>query len=108
MIQDAREIDDGRIFESEICIVGAGAAGITLAITLAEAGIDVCLVEGGGLTLEQESQSLYTGKNIGIDYPPLTGSRLRYFGGTTNHWGGTVRPFDAFEFEPHSWVPDSG
>ncbi len=108
MIHDAREIDDGRIFESDICIVGAGAAGITLAITLARAGIDVCLVEGGGLTLEQESQSLYAGKNLGIEYPPLTGSRLRYFGGTTNHWGGTVRPFDAFEFEPHPWVPDSG
>ena len=108
MFIDAREIETGRTFRSQVCIVGAGAAGMTLAQSLADSGIDVHLVESGGLRLEPGTQSLYECENLGFAYPPGTSSRLRYFGGTTNHWGGTVRPLDAFEFEAHSWVPDSG
>jgi choline dehydrogenase-like flavoprotein len=34
--------------------------------------------------------------------------RLRYFGGSTNHWGNYCRPLDAIDFESRDWVPYSG
>ncbi|MBW2416928.1 MAG: GMC family oxidoreductase [Deltaproteobacteria bacterium] len=108
MFVDARSVDDGRVFESDVCIVGAGAAGITLALELAKAKVDVTLVESGDFQLEAATQKLYEGRVIDGDYPPIQLSRLRYLGGTTNHWGGACVPLDPFEFEAHSWLPHSG
>jgi len=108
MFVDARTVDSGSEFASDVCIVGAGAAGIALALTLARRGRDVCLLESGGFTLEDATQQLYAGGVAGAGYPPLVTSRLRYLGGTTNHWGGACIPLDDFEFEAHDWVPHSG
>jgi choline dehydrogenase-like flavoprotein len=108
MFLDARSVDPGKVFRSEVCVVGSGAAGITLALALADAGIDVDLVESGDFDLDAKTQSLYEGRIIDGDYPPIQINRLRYLGGTTNHWGGACMPFDPFEFEPHPWVPHSG
>jgi choline dehydrogenase-like flavoprotein len=105
MFIDARSIDDGRVFERDVCVVGAGAAGIALAVSLAEAGLDVDLIESGGFEPEDTTQALAFAKVDGLD---MYTARLRYFGGTTNHWGGWCRPLDPFEFEAHPWIPDSG
>jgi choline dehydrogenase-like flavoprotein len=108
MFVDARSVDDGHVFQSQVCIVGAGAAGITLALELASARVDVTLVESGDFQLDPKTQGLYAGRIVGGDYPPIQLSRLRYFGGTTNHWGGACVPLDPFEFEAHPWIPHSG
>jgi len=100
---------DGETFEADVCVVGAGAAGLTLALDLAGRGVSVVLVESGGLEFQQRSHDLLdydvseqTGEGL------LKASRERFFGGTTNHWGGVCQPLDAFEFEYHPWVPNSG
>jgi choline dehydrogenase-like flavoprotein len=56
-------------------------------------------MEGGGFEPTAESQALYRGELLGLPYS-LEGSRLRYFGGTSNHWDGQTRPLDARDFEP--------
>lgn len=84
----------------DVVTVGAGAAGIALARALDAAGLTVLLVEGGGLETSDESQQLYDGTYSGLPYS-LLGSRARYFGGTTNHWSGWVRPLDPDDFS--SW-----
>lgn len=108
MFIDARTIPDNEVLEMDICIIGAGAAGITLALEFMGHPFRVGLLESGDLQYEQKTQSLYAGKNIGLPYFPLEAARLRYFGGTTNHWGGVSRPFDEVEFEPRDWIPYSG
>jgi choline dehydrogenase-like flavoprotein len=108
MFIDARSVESESSFESDVCLIGAGAAGITLALALTRGGRDVCLVESGGFASESETQELYTGDVVDGDYPPLTVSRLRYLGGTTNHWGGACVPLEPFEFEKHDWVAHSG
>ena len=45
-------------------------------------------MEGGGIDLETESQALYEGELVGLDYYPLEDARLRMFGGSSMHWGG--------------------
>ncbi|MDZ3991739.1 GMC family oxidoreductase [Pseudomonas sp. Teo4] len=81
----------------DFCIVGAGPAGITLGLRLAKAGWHVALIEGGGREHSERSHSLYTCTSTGLElYPAET--RLRFLGGTSNHWAGRCRPFTPSDF----------
>lgn len=108
MFVDARTIPAGATLETDICIIGAGAAGIALAQEFAGLDMRVSILESGGREFDAETQALDTGRNTGTPYFPLDAARLRYFGGTTNHWGGLCRPSNEIDFESRSWVPDSG
>ena len=85
---DARTSENNTLIEGDICIVGAGAAGITLALQFLNTRVKVILLEGGGFEYEPAMQDLYRGKNAGLPYYSLESSRLHYFGGTTGHWAG--------------------
>ena len=98
----------GTTFSADVCIIGAGAAGITLARGLANHGLDICLLESGGFDHDSVTQSLGAGENVGMPYYELRDSRLRFFGGTTNIWGGRCAPLDDIDFETRDWVPHSG
>ena len=108
MYIDARTLQDNTLIEGDICIVGAGAAGISMALDWINTPYKVILLEGGGFEYEQKLQDLYRGKNTGQKYYPLHSSRLHYFGGTTGHWAGFCSPFDAIDFIKRDWVPHSG
>jgi choline dehydrogenase-like flavoprotein len=96
---DARQLKDQQLLNADVCIVGAGAAGITLARSFANQKFEVLLIESGGFELEGQTQSLYAGKNLGLLYHPLSACRLRFFGGTTNHWSGYCRSNDEIDYE---------
>ena len=59
----------------------------------------VLLLEGGDKDVSAESQEIYQGDVLGDPYFPLDVSRLRFLGGTSNHWGGWCRPLDKIDFE---------
>jgi choline dehydrogenase-like flavoprotein len=107
MFLNARRIDQGRELDFDVCIVGAGPAGITMARELDGSALRVCVLESGGLEPELKTLSLNVGENVGHPYP-VGGSRLRYFGGTSNHWAGWCRPLDAIDFEERDGIPYSG
>lgn len=107
MFIDGRHVPDNSVVETDIAIIGAGAAGITIARELRHSGAGIVLIESGGLDFDPETQDLYAGESVGVPYP-LESSRLRYFGGSTNHWGGWCRPLEAIDFEQRDWVPHSG
>jgi len=108
MLEDARAIPTGTTLHTDVCIIGAGAAGITIAQELSATPAAVILLEAGGLEVDADDQAQYRGKVTGRAYYPLDQARLRYFGGTTNHWGGMCRPLDAADFEARAWLPHSG
>jgi choline dehydrogenase-like flavoprotein len=95
-------------FKPEVCITGSGPAGVTIARELAAAGIPVVILEAGGLDLTDDSQDFYKGAVEGDPYFELDITRLRYFGGSSNHWAGWCRVMDAVDFEAKPHVPDSG
>ncbi len=105
---DARQITNGSLIEGDICIVGAGAAGISIALQWIDSPYKVILLEGGGLEYDDQVQELYNGKITGQNYYPMKSSRLHYFGGTTGHWGGICSTFDDIDFEQRDWVENSG
>jgi choline dehydrogenase-like flavoprotein len=108
MFIDARGIAPGAMVEADLCIVGAGAAGITLAQALAGSRIEVCVLESGDLDFSWPTQSLCKGTNVGLPYFDLDVCQIRYFGGNTNGWGGWCRPLDAIDFRNRPWVEKSG
>ncbi|GHF29411.1 GMC family oxidoreductase [Kordiimonas sediminis] len=108
MIIDLRSIPAGEELACDVCIIGGGVAGIALALEMIGAGVNVILLESGGFDYEEETQDLYRGKDVGIPYFELDLARLRFFGGTSNHWGGWSRPLEPIDFESRDWVTDSG
>lgn len=94
--------------EGEVCVIGAGAAGITLARRLLKLGHQVVLLESGGLDYEPEVATLNAGENVGEAYYDLEDSRLRFFGGTTAIWGGRCAELDPIDLEARDYVPHSG
>ena len=108
MFIDLRSVPDGTTIDADVCIVGAGAAGITLAMELSGQGHRICLLESGGLDFDDDVQALNDGDCVSEQKIDLLWSRLRYFGGTTGHWGGNCAPLDPQDFEERDWIPDSG
>jgi choline dehydrogenase-like flavoprotein len=108
MHTDARLIDNDSVIEGDICIIGAGAAGISIAMQWNNTPYKVVLLEGGGFDYDDRVQELYNGKITGHPYYPNKASRLHYFGGSTMHWGGMCSTFDDIDFEKRDWVENSG
>ncbi len=109
MIQDANAIEDGACLRPDVCVVGAGAAGIALALSLAGRGLQVLLLEAGTAREHAPTQALYDGEvaDARLHSPPDK-YRQRRLGGSTTIWGGRCMPFDAIDFEVRSQVPHSG
>ena len=93
---------------TDICIVGAGAAGIVLAVELVRLGKTVTLLEGGGNDIEDESQDPYRSELAGLPHSGIHSGRFRAKGGTTTRWGGQILEYDEADFELRSWVAGSG
>ena len=108
MFIDARSVPADSIFDTDLCIIGAGAAGIAMALQFLDKGQRVAVVESGALEFEPDTQKLYAGDSVGMPFLDLTTCRLRYFGGTTNHWGGWCLPLDPIDFEPREGLPYRG
>jgi len=105
---DARSVPSGSAIETDILIIGGGPAGITLALALKDAPVKVTLLESGGMEFDAATQDLYAGPETGTHYLPLDGSRMRFLGGSTNHWGGWCRPLETIDFEARPWLAHSG
>lgn len=105
---DGRAIPGGTTLTPDLAIIGGGPAGIALALALADTPYSIALLEGGGMVFDPKLQNLYKGAEKGFAYPALDAGRLRYLGGSSNHWGGYCRPLDAIDFEARDWVPYSG
>ena len=109
----ALENSAGEEVVADLCIVGAGPAGISIARELAGSGIRVCLLESGGPNVEPRAQWPSRGEIDGYPLHLLEESRVRAFGGTLRHphlldGGWAARPLDPIDFESRPERPESG
>lgn len=96
-----------RIFD--ICIVGTGPVGISLAIELSRKGRSVLLLESGGRKASPEAQRLSDAEIIDpAHHVPMDIAVQRSLGGTSNLWGGRCVPLQPLDFERRAAVSNSG
>lgn len=102
---DALALAPDSVIDTDVCIVGAGAAGLTVARSLLGSGLRVLVLESGGFDFDASITALGDGDNVGAEYYPLADSRLRFFGGTTSIWGGRCAPLDPVDFDARDGLP---
>lgn len=108
MSADSPHRGDGDDIDADICIVGAGPAGLALAREFVGTAVRVVVLESGGHRLDPVAESLnHPPADYDGDYP-VAASRARYFGGGANLWAGVCLPFETLAFEPCTWLPHSG
>ena len=105
MILTPDALDPERV--ADTCIIGSGPAGMTLAGELSARGRDVLVLEAGGETMTPAAQEAYRGTVRGDPYLDIEYGRLRFLGGSSNHWGGMCRPLDAIDFETKDYAPEA-
>src|SRR5471032_2436269 len=110
MIVDGKSLDPDAELETDVCIVGAGPAGVALAGELLGSGLRVCMLENGGTKQAWRTQFLLSGESVGYPYPRLATASVSAFGGSSHHWGPYwhARPLDALDFEAREAIPHSG
>ncbi len=93
----------------DLCIVGGGAVGLTLAADLAATGLRLLVLEGGRRKRSSTGQELYRGEVVDpARHSPLHQFRIRALGGSSQIWGGRCTPYDPIDFDVRAWVPHSG
>ena len=105
---DARTLPDGSTLETDVCIVGAGAGGLSLAGELESAGMDVCVLEAGDIKPDEDTQALYDIDSIGYPVRENYMARARYYGGTCNLWAGRAMKLARSDMEERSWLGEGG
>lgn len=107
--EDLRHLEDDCLIETDLCIIGTGPAGLSIAKEFAGTSIRVWLVESGGIGEETEPQTLNEIENVGV--PRVMQQELvryRIFGGASHIWTGRCAPFGTIDFQQRAWVPYSG
>jgi choline dehydrogenase-like flavoprotein len=109
VIDDLEQLPEGPLPPSDVCVIGAGPAGITLALDLAERGLSVTLLESGRFKADAATQALNAGEVADAQlHSPPDRYRLRQLGGASAIWGGRCMPMDALDFQARPQVPLSG
>ena len=106
MISSAHDIPKNSVLKADLCVIGSGPAGLSLALEFKDRSEKVVVLEGGDLMPSEEAQSLYDLEATGL--PISQKSRVRVLGGGGRVWNGLWRPHDEIDFQSRSWVPDSG
>jgi nucleoside-diphosphate-sugar epimerase/choline dehydrogenase-like flavoprotein len=104
-IQDFRTLSPGLSIETDLCLVGSGFAGWTIAEELRDSGLRILILESGGTEPESDTDALNEIESVGI---PLFNGRSRVLGGTSHLWTGKCIPFAEIDYEARPWVPLSG
>jgi choline dehydrogenase-like flavoprotein len=108
MFKDLKDISPESTSTYDICIVGTGPAGISVAKQLLGEGYSIVMLESGGELPEPKYQQLNKGENSGPSFLSLDASRMRCFGGASKLWAGYCSPFKSDEFDKKSFIPLSG
>ena len=108
MLIDAEALHNNAIVRADVAVVGAGPAGIVLALELAQAGYEVALIESGRLGFSKPIQTLSEVSAFDPQcHAPMAECTRRQVGGASTIWGGRCVPYDPVDFDQRDYIPDS-
>ena len=108
MIIDGNDLPNDSRVDCDLCILGGGVAGIVIANELKDTFGDIVILESGGEEYTPEAQELNAPASVPELHPDPSYARLRFLGGSSNHWENNTSPFSPIDFEKRDWIPDSG
>ena len=108
MIHDFDSYDHEAVIQADICVIGSGAAGLTIANQFFDTGWKVVVLEGGGPAEETSSRDIYQADVVGLPHDGVHEGRFRVLGGSTTAWGGQLLPLCEADFNEKPWLPFSG
>jgi choline dehydrogenase-like flavoprotein len=88
----------------DLCIIGCGAMGIALAVSLADSGKRILILEAGTDDITDASQAFYQSESIGHPHIGSSNGRFRVYGGSTERWGGQAMRFEPLDFQARPWL----
>ncbi len=95
--------------QCDVCIIGSGPAGSTIARELSGTRLRVTILESGGVERTEFADSLNQVVNVGRPrVEDQWAVRNRILGGSSYTWGGRCGQFDEIDYEARPWVPYSG
>ena len=104
MITDLTDGCGGQTRTADICVIGAGTAGLALVHELLNSTYSIVVLESGGMEVEEQTQQLYDCKIAGLPHRGYLQGRFRTFGGTSTRWGGQLLPLTALDIEKREWI----
>ena len=112
MITKPNEISADEEIHCDICIIGSGVAGLTVAREFMNTDKNIVVLESGDLKPNSDINDLISGENVGIPYYDIKDTRTRALGGSAHLWfyvpGLRLRRMDRIDFEKKDWIPYSG
>ncbi|WP_324193662.1 GMC family oxidoreductase [Nocardia otitidiscaviarum] len=107
-IDDLRGLRDEEL-SADVCVIGSGPAGLTIATELAGSALRVLVLESGGRAEQPDTEELNDIDNVGAPRSlPHRHARNRVLGGSSHTWAGRCAPLDELDFARREWIPDSG
>jgi choline dehydrogenase-like flavoprotein len=108
MLINSNSLSVGSVITTDVCIMGAGVAGITIANEMMHKVGHVVLLESGGEKYDEKAQSSAKANNVPSPYPDPHQTRQRMLGGTSNHWANNTSPLSPIDFEKREGIDNSG
>jgi choline dehydrogenase-like flavoprotein len=117
VLTDGRSVPADTVFVSDLCIIGAGPAGLAITQELIGSGLKILLIERGDVTYPPAAELVSVPDVRSPHFLFRPGTLRHQFGGMTSTWkkvlldgarGARYLPMDPIDFERRYWVPYSG